>query len=342
MRHGCAFLGGARYPKTVLAEHPRDYGFQIFVDVDGFGKAYKLIEQVANMGVPFIIPNLIWQDGHQFKPEHIKLAHERSKILKPIIEAHKNIDWFINPCTENELNASKFEPFAEAVRSQLKNVQIVNSPNGGGKGHRSSKYLNEFHGTDPRLRGGDGHSWDGANIVDSDVTRIKNMNLVYSTIWNSQCNGNRKVFKDDKERGPKDFKDRAKRIYWPTPKQIDSWIYLYTHGKGATSLPRGWIFKSHADQHDVPPAGKDQKPVWVKLPKFRAIEIRARNGQLIDRAPYFGTFAGGGHRYYHTDWGFTLSEKAKRIQGDGLCDVFADGKKVGTINLAFRDGTFRE
>ena len=151
-------------------------------------------------------------------------------------------------------------------------------------------------------------------------------------IWNSQCNGRRNL---------EDKTPRKDRKYWPTPKQIDSWVYLTTHSKGATKIPKGWIFKSHSDQHTVPPSGRDQKPVWVKLPKFRVIEVKARNGAVIDRAPYFGTFAGGGHRYYHSDWGYALTEKAKRIQGDGLCDVFADGKKVGQINLAYRDGVYR-
>lgn len=341
MEFGWDALGAARYKNTAISEHPREFGFGAFLDVDGFGKTYDLFDKMGSLGVPFFHPQVMWQDNHQFKPEHVRVVEQRCRLLAPIANKYKDKPWYISPCCENELNAAQFEPFAQAVLRQIPFAIVINSPNGGGKGHRSSKYKNEFHGNDSRLRGGDGHSWDGTNIVDSDITRIKNMNLAYSMIWNSQCNGNRRIFKPGDKRGPKDYINRKDRIFWPTPKQIDSWIYLVTHSRGATKLPNNWIFKSHGDQHTMPPSGKDQKPVWVKLPKFKAIEVKARNGQLIDKAPYFGTFEGGGHRYYHSDWGFTLSEKARRIQGDGLCEVFADGKRVGHINLAFRDGSYR-
>jgi hypothetical protein len=329
--NGIDYLGAGRYKNTVIAEHPRDFGFGAFLEFDGFGKTYDLFDQMGRLGVPFFHPQVMWQDNHQFRPEHVKVVEQRCKLLAPIANRYKDKNWFISPCCENELNATQFEPFAQAVLRQIPFAIVVNSPNAN-KGHRSTKWLNEFHGNDPRLRAGDGHSWDGTNIVDSDVTRIKNINLLYSMIWNSQCNGRRNTA---------DKTPRAQRKFWPTPKQIDSWIYLYTHAKGTTSIPRGWIFKSHSDQHTVPPSGKDQKPCWVKLPRFKAIEVKALNGQLIDKAPYFGTFEGGGYRFYHSDWGFTLSEKAKRIQGHGLCNVFADGKKVGTVNLAFREGSYR-
>lgn len=339
--YGIDFLGAARYKKTVISEHPRDFGFGAFLDVDGFGATYDLFDQMASLGAPFLKPQMLWEDNHQFKTEHLKILEARCKKLALIVAKHPDKRWFISPCCENELNEKQFEPFAQIVLKHIPRATVVNSPNGNGKGHRSTKYQNEFHGDDPRARFGDGHSFDGDNITDSNIEALKAKGFLYLMIWNSQCNGNRKIFKPGDKRGPQDFVERAKRIYWPTPKQIDSWIYLITHNKGEVKLPKDWIFKSHSDQHSQPPAGKDQKPCWVKLPKFRAIEVKARNGQLIDKAPYFGTFEGGGHRYYHNDWGFILSEKAKRIQGDGLCDVFADGKKVGTINLAFRGGSFR-
>lgn len=341
MNYGMDFLGGARYQKTVLAEQPRSYGFGIFADVDGFGKAYKLIEQIAALKVPFIRIQLIWKDDHKFRPDDVKVAENRAKLLAPIIARNLGIKWYISPCCENELNPEQFEPFAQVVKKHCPWVEIVNSPNAG-RGHVSKKYINEYHHEKPR-GGRFAFSYDGANCVDSDIESDKRSyaNAEYFMLWNSQCNGNRKIFKPGDKRGKDDHKDRAKRIYWPTAKQIDSWIYTTTHSKGATACPKGGIFKSHGDQHTVPPSGKDQKPVWVKYPQWKAIEVRARNGQLIDRAPYFGKFDGGGHRYYHSDWGFTLAEKARRIQGDSVCDVFANGKRIGRINLAFRDGNYR-
>lgn len=336
MIFGCDFLGGARYAKTVLSEQPRAYGFGIFADVDGFGKAYKLIEQVAALKVPFIRVQLMWKDDHNFRPSDIPEVRNRAKQIHKIAQKYPSIKWYVSPICEHNLKESQWLDFAHAVRANCPNALVVNSPNNG-KGFVSKTFINEYHHEErPRKGGKCAFSFDGANIVDSNIEAVKAnyqaANAEYIMIWNSQCNGRRNL---------EDKTPRKDRKFWPTDKQIDSWIYTTTHSKGATKLPKDWIFKSHSDQHTVPPSGKDQKPVWVKLPKFRAIEVKARNGQLIDKANYFGTFTGGGHRYYHTDWGFSLSEKAKRIQGDGVCDVFADGKKVGTVNLAFRDGSYR-
>lgn len=328
MKYGIDFLGGARYQKTVLAEQPRAYGFGGFLEVDGFGAMYDLIKGLDAFGLPFIRAHVMWKDDHNFSQGDVKIVETRAKKLASLKLKTK---LYVSPCCENRLDAGKFEPFANAVRKHLPSAIIVNCPVKG-SGHRSNKYLNEFHGSDPRAKAGDGFSFDGENIVDSDVEKYKAKGFEYFMIWNSQCNGRRNL---------EDKTPRKDRKFWPTSKQIDSWVYLTTHSKGATKIPRDWIFKSHSDQHTVPPSGKDQKPVWVKLPKFKAIEVKARNGALIDKAPYFGTFAGGGHRYYHSDWGYALTDKAIRIQGDGLCDVFADGKKVGQITLAFRDGSYR-
>lgn len=340
MIYGCDFLGAARYKKTVLAEQPRSYGFGVFAEVDGFGSAYDLIKQLDNYGLPFFRIQLIWKDDHKFSNADVKIAEARAKKIAALKLRTK---LYISPCCENELNAAQFEPFAEVIRWHLPSATIVNSPNKG-KGHVSSKYLNEYHHEKPRsTQGRFAFSYDGANCVDSNIEEDKRLyaNAEYFMLWNSQCNGNRKIFKPTDKRGPLDFKDRAKRIYWPTPKQIDSWIWLTTHNRGATQCPKPGVFKSHSDQHKQPPEGKDQKPVWVKYLKWKAIEVKARNGQLIDKAPYFGTFEGGGHRYYHSQWGFDLAQKAIRIQGDAICNVFADGKKIGTINLAYRDGGYR-
>lgn len=345
MNFGIDFLGGARYQQTILAEHPRTYGFGCFAEVEGFGKAYDLIDKVASLDVPFIRIQLIWKDDHNFTDKDLLVAKKRCQILAPIINKYPKVKWYISPCCEHRFSKhEQFDKFARVLLDTLpaSKYYIVNSPDGAGL--KSNIYLNEFHGGIVKpTHTACAFSFDGGQCVDSDIETYKTnyANSEYFMLWNSQCNGNRKVFKPGDKRGPTDYVDRAKRIYWPTPKQIDSWVYLTTHNKGNTKIPKGWIFKSHSDQHTMPPSGKDQKPCWVKLPKFKAIEIRAQNGQLIDKAPYFGTFEGGGHRYYHSDWGYILAEKAFRIQGHCVCNVFADSKKVGQINLAFRDGSFR-
>lgn len=330
MNYGLDFLGAARYQKTVLQEQPRAWGFGVFAEVDGFGKAYKLIKQLDSYGLPFIRVQLMWKDDHNFKPSDVKEIENRSKKIASL---NLKTKLYISPCCEHNLNESQFEPFAQAVKRHLPTAIIVNSPNKG-KGHVSKKYLNEYHHEDkPRSGGRYAFSFDGSNCVDSDVTKYKAnyKDAEYFFFWNSQCNLRRNLT---------DKTPRKDRKYWPTDKQIDSWIWL-AKDKGNPKLPAKWLLKSHSDQHTVPPSGKDQKPVWIVPVKARAIVVKASNGQVIDEARYFGTFQGGGFRYYHSQWGFELAQKAIRIQGNPVCDVFVNDKKVGSINLAFREGGYR-
>lgn len=332
MIYGWDALGGARYQKTVLAEQPRSYGFGVFAEVDGFGKAYSLIDQVAKLGVPFIRVQMIWRDDHNFTSRDLPTLEQRCRALKAVTQKHPSVKFLISPCCEHNLNERQFQPFADVVQKHFGSVfQIVNSPNHN-KGHRSTKYQNEFHNSDSRARAGDGFSFDGANCVDSDVEKYKAKGFKYLMIWNSQCNGRRNL---------EDKTPRAQRKFWPTAKQIDSWIWLTTRSKGSVRMPAKWLLKSHSDQHTNPPSGKDQKPVFIVPVKASAIVLKARNGQVIDTARYFGSFQGGGFRYYCTQWGFELAQKAIRIQGDAICDLYVNNKKVGTVNPAFREGNYR-
>jgi hypothetical protein len=336
MQYGLDQLGAARYKKLVISDHPRLWSFGTFLEVDGFGKTYDVIEAIAKIGVPLIRVQMMWKDDHRFTSRDLPEIEKRAKLLAPIITRYPSVKWYVSPCCEHELSAVGFEPFAKAVLKHIPSADIVNSPNTG-KGHVSTKYVNEYHHEKPR-GGRIAFSFDGANCVDSNVEEYKRLyaKAEYFMFWNCQCNGLRKLPEPGEPRIP-----RKDRKHFPISKQIDSWIWLGTHEKGATKLPRGAIYKSHSDQHAMPPAGKDQKPVWILKEKYREIVLKASNGQVIDTAKYFGTFSGGGYRYYHTQWGFELAQKAIRIQGHSVCDVYANGRKIGTVDAAFRSGSYR-
>jgi hypothetical protein len=334
MNYGIDFLGSARYQKTVLAEQPRKFGFGVFAEVDGFGKAYDLIDKVAALGVPFIRVQLQWRDKHDFSSADLKVTENRCKLLLPIIKKHSGVKWYISPICEHNLDQRKFQPFADVVAKHLGGlVQIVNSPNFK-KGFVSKDYLNEYHHEEtPRGGGRYAFSFDGANVVDSDIEKYKRnySNAEYFMLWNSQCNGRRNLT---------DSTPRPQRKFFPVSKQIDSWVFL-TKDKGATQARKGDILKSHSDQHTQPASGKDQKPVYIIKEKVKEIVLKADNGQVIDTLRYYGTFSGGGHRYYATQWGFELAQKAIRIHGKPTCNYFINGKKAGVVNPAFREGSFR-
>jgi hypothetical protein len=347
MNYGIDFLGGARYQKTVLAEHPRKFGFGVFAEVDGFGKAYDLIDKVAALGVPFIRVQLQWRDKHDFSSADLKVTENRCKLLLPIIKKHPSVKWYISPICEHNLDQRQFQPFADVVAKYLGGlVQIVNSPNFK-KGFVSKEYLNEYHHEEkPRGGGRYAFSFDGANIVDSDIEKYKGnySNAEYFMLWNSQCNGRRNLT---------DSTPRQQRKFFPMPKQIDSWVHLVTNSKGATNYPSSFIGKSHSDQHKIPPEGKDQKRVEILPMNVQPdrLHLVAANGQKIatstKKAPYNEKVNGkvgkqiGWRYYFATEWGFELANRAKRLAGTAICTLLGDNKKLGTVNPAFRDGKYR-
>jgi len=334
MNYGIDYKAAGNYSKVILDEHPNEWGAGGFTKIDGFIDSIPTFEKLIKTGrLTFIRYDLSWNDNHKYGSEYKSIVKREALRIRKLLTYP--IKHYVNPVTEHELDERRWMEFAEIVNSALSglNYELVNVPNGN-KGFISSRYLNEFHGGTQKPRGARyAFSFDGTNCVDANVEQYKAnyCNAEYFMWWNCQCNGRMNV---------NDKTPRPRRKAYPTSNQIDSWIYL-KNDKGETKIPKDWIYKSHSDQHSAPPQGKDQKPVWVKLPKFKAIELRARNGQIISKAPYYGTYEGGGHRYYHSEWGYLIAEKCKRIQKDCLCEVWADGKKYGVINPAFRDGVYR-
>jgi hypothetical protein len=348
MNFGVDFLGGARYQRTCIDNQPRSFGFGVFAEVEGFGKAYDLIDKIASLGVPFIRAHLIWKDKHDFNASDLPACKARMAKLLPIIKKYPSVKWYVSPVCEHRLKEKEWLKFADIVASMAGGlVSLINSPENG-KGFVSREYINEYHHEKkPRAGGKFAFSFDGANAVDSDVESLKAayQGSEYFMLWNCQCNGRRTL--DDKT-------PRAARKFWPVPKQIDSWVFL-TRYRGDVRYPSRFIGKSHSDQHKVPPSDKDQKPVHISPMDIDPdrLYLKANNGQTIatstKKKPYNKKNPDGsigkqiGWRYYFdSDWGFELSQKAMRIHASPVCNFFGDNKKLGTVNPAYRAGVFRD
>lgn len=129
-----------------------------------------------------------------------------------------------------------------------------------------------------------------------------------------------------------DSRSRAERIkncYKPGAEYQDSIEYLISE-KGNTSVPKGWLIKSHAERHGfVDPKGDN----LLVISKIKTNEVvLKKQGKVIAKLPYYAAYDGGGYRYYYSSYGFKL--------GAGL-ELFLNGKKYGTINGGFRDGSYR-
>jgi len=352
MKFARDYLAGCKYRKEIRNEHPDQWGVGTFTKVmedDSYKKVVwdgmKLVEWAASDSrVPFIRLAFCWRDDHTFKPDLIKFVESEAKRFKPIIEANQNKKWYVSPVHEHRLNESQWLQFTNACKSILGDlVTYVNTPETR-KGFVSSNFLNEYHGADKTPRGGKcAFSNDGSNVVDSDIESLKSAykDSEYFMIWNCQDNGRKK--QDDETK-------RKDRKFYTTATQTNSFEYLATD-KGKTNFPKDCIGKSHGDQANYPPSGKDCKPVFLAYLKAKInssrIELKTRNGRTVATSTPRQSWDDelnhkqNGWRWYFMEWGFEIAEKAKRIQGDAVCDIISNSKKIGTWNPAFRDGHWR-
>lgn len=338
MQFGLDYLGGAKYPDLIMREHPAGWAAGFFWEVDGFGNASKIIEAVAaSKRAPIIRVHLLWRDDHKYSAADYPTIAKRARQLSQIIDRHQGILWCVSGACEHRLGALEARKIADVVAKNVPaGTVIVNVPLKGGADIQieGRTVINEHHGSEAQpAKGAHAFSFDGSNCVDANVTKLKERfsKAAYFMLWNCQMNGRMKA---------EDTTPRPQRKAWPTMNEIDSFIYL-SRDKGATKLSRGWLFKSHADRHQTPPEPRAGKPVVIGLDNEDTLRLVCDNGQVVGVAKNGGTFTGGGYRYYFTEFGYLMAEKAKRIQGSPIVRLMIGNREIGRINPAFREGAFR-
>lgn len=337
MRYGLDFLLGSNYGDLILKEFPDQWaaGFILNTTTAPTKKpnAWPVIEALLKTGrCPEIRLHAIWDDKHQYIEKRdlpvILREAKRAEALRGKFPGVKVLfSWF---CEHNE-NASTIKKVYNEVKKVMPTVTFVNCV---WKGAIVPGITNEVHGGHKPPPGPFLFSYDGKSCFDSDVEKDKKTyrSAGIFFFWFPQMNGRLKA--DDKT-------PRPQRKAWPTSREIDSAIYLSTPSGVGTKLPKGYLFKSHADRHLTPPEPRAGKPVLIAPVANAKIHLTTRSGQVVDSFKYAGSFTGGGYRYYAGDWGYLTAEKAKRIQGDNRCQLRVNGKVIAEVNPAFRSGGFR-
>jgi hypothetical protein len=342
---GLDHLGIAKYGKLAAAEHPDGWALGAFSNV--FGDALPAVKAVLDSGrCPRVRLHLYWSDNAGHKPDRDYLRRIEKEAIRVgrFLSAYVGkVDCRVSGFCEHPLKRADAEKVkAVVMRRMPAGVTYVNSFDANLGGQAIPGAVNEVHRKGGRPQNGRyDFSYDGVSATDSDVTSDKRTFGSAETFyfWIPQFNGRLKAG---------DTTPRPQRKAWPTSNHIDLCIYQSRDLSGAR-IPNGHILKAMSDQHKSPPEGKDCKPVYITDTKTkpRKIIFKARNGQVIATssgpASYNEKPSGKllGWRYYLPDWGHILAEKARRIQGDPLCEVFADGKRIGRAIPAGRAGTFR-
>lgn len=337
MIYGIDYLAGVKYQKVILDEHPAGWGAGFFART--FGPALKTVDALLATGrCPAVRIQMLWSDTHQFSDSDIPALKKIAKQYEVLAKKYKTVRIYLSPfCEHNLKNPDKYLDIVKAHAPSCIPVNTI------WKGSLSKRYINEVHGNKSAVpKGHYFYSYDGQNALDADVEndKVKYKDAGIFFWWSYQCNGKKK---ED------DTTPRPDRKAWLSNKQADALIYM-NRSREKVSIPKGWIWKSYADQQNTPASDKDCKPVLITPPnlKFKEIKLVCDNGQVIDRFGYYGPWKDHetekllGHRYYANLWGFELSDKAKKIQNESrVVDLICDNKKYGKINPAFRCGTYK-
>lgn len=323
---GLDCLAGAKYQDLIAREIPQGWNLgafsSLFGDVRPLVKKLLAKERIARSRI-----QLLWSDTHTFGVKQIDAAVAEAKKWR-VISKDFGARLAVSPWCEHRADRSLVTKLHEAIMNTLPDCVYVNCPID--QGAMLKGVMNEVHGDEAvPVMGNYSFSFDGSSCVDADVTEIKERLSTASMFfwWIPQFNLRRSV---------KDNTPRHERLVRPTAGLIRSVVYLATE-RGAVKLPPRWLLKSHAEDTG---SSRSNKPCFIVPLKTSRVTLKC-DGKVIAKCPYYGPFGDGRSRFYAQSYGYVISQKAREISGRPTVEVWADGRKWGVVNPAFRLGVYR-
>jgi len=332
---GRAYIGGAKYPKVVRRNKAP---FKALL-CDSFGSIDKLTDKLgADSHTQHIQWYGIWKDNHDFKKSDIPKMVANAKKLQSLAVKYPSKFFYYCPMLEDKQNESFKLDVMQKCKAVAPNVQLVNNPLKGGAYLKG--FINEIHHDDHNgipegvfffsVDGRAGGEYKNGSVDmphQKYVEKYKNAFVFME--WILQDNG---------KRNTKDETKRPFRKAWVTPDLDDSVSYLMKEISG-TSVKKGDLYGSHSEQYTDGGGGTQNKPFYITESKrYKKLELKTLNNVTLETITHSEKYNhGSGYLYRFKDWGFKLGEKAKKLSGSSLCNIFADGKKIATIDPGFRE-----
>jgi hypothetical protein len=306
-------LAGVKYPDEI-AKLPKRYGTGYFFEE--FGNAKSQIAKDLKSGRSFIRVQGLWSASHKYNDEKkaIQIAKELNKLGK----------LYYSPYCEAKEPAAKMLALFKKIEKVAPNLILVNSPISGGQW--VDGYINEIHHNDKPSgmpKGQYIYSFDGLHQPDCDVEIYKKRHLndpkcIAFGIWALQHNA--KI-------NAKDKTPAKLRKCKPTVDLNNSLIFQIENAKAKVSLPKGWLYKSHSEQHhNVDP--RANKPVILTPKGKRFKQVTLDKHKLRESGSHDGRQV-----WRFSQWGY----KTGRV-----LEIKADGKLIGTVDGGFRQNEYRE
>jgi hypothetical protein len=333
---GMDYLGcgnSKAYRDVILKHHPMGFAAGFFDEE--FGDCTEAVVALLKTNkCPIIRIQLLWGGkSHTYGDKDIPKIISKSKKWQKIQEQFPNKKvWISFGCEHKLQNPDKYH---KIVMQHAPSCGIINSPLKSGA--LTNPVWNEFHGTEKTPRKSKSpilFSFDGTSAVDSDVTTYKKNygNSEVFFMWIPQFNQHKSMKEEDGK----------KRDCVPTGWQIESTAYL-ANARGTTKPPADSIYKSHADQHNAKPEPRAGKPVLIIANKGETITCKAGSQVIATfrRGVVFKENRPGRPKRFiyriESDYGYKLAQKAIKLTGSPIVALSCGG----TLNLGFRDGTYR-
>lgn len=303
--YGQDYLGGAKFQSAILQNHDFSQGAGMFATT--FGDSLPLARALADRGVPFLRIQLGWKDDHNFRESDFKELANQARRFCPLASKTK---LYLSGACEHNLNAQLANKLAAQILAACPQAIYVNTP---WKGAVLPQYINETHNKGGPKSKRSSYSSDGSPSEDIDIEGQKRKGFTeFFMFWTPRYNGRW----EDNDPTP-----RPQRRGFADGKMIKSMLVL-AKPKGATSLPKNWIYKSHSE-NKASGDPRAEKPVIIGPAKDKVIKLGNVDCKL------YGAFDAGRNRWYCPKWGYEIGQSPVKLG------------KYGTVNPSFRDGVYR-
>ena len=313
-------LGGVKYPE-VNKRLPKKNGTGYFYEEFGLLPKSQIEEDLART---FLRIQGLWDKGHNFTDTHRAKAIKIAAVLNKIAGG-KGGRMFYSPFCEHRKDAVYMSKLLGEIRAKFPALEPVNSPISGGQW--VDGFVNEIHHNDKPAgmpKGKFIYSMDGLHQLDCDIEKhkkfIENPNCIAFGCWALQdnCKPNSK---------PESNKPPKLRKCKPTVDLHTAMLFQVENRKQKVSLPKGWLYKAYAEQHqDIDP--RANKPV-ILTPKGKRFNQVTLAGIKLTKS---GS-TDGRQVWRCNQWGYKIGRKV---------DIKADGKLIGTVDAAWRENEYRE
>jgi len=328
MIYGLDTLAIARYP-GLLNEWPKGFALGVFWDT--FGPAKSVIDTYCkrNLG-PLVRVQGQWSDGHSFGSSNFAKAIQIGSAISDFKKRYPHIRFQYSPFCEDKLKASVKLPLFRELSNRFPNLELVNSSIRGGE--FVPGVINEIHHNDrpsgnsggpenfsyDGLAGSKTNSKAGNGCLDSKIPNWKAEYVHVEVFWFWVLQFNMKW-------GVKDETKRPNRRCKPTGKLLKSIAY-YAGNKSNVKLDKGFLYKSHSEQHgDVDP--RASKPVFLG-PRGKRIKKVSVGG-----VAFIAAGSTDGRQVFRCNkYGYEISRFAQ---------VKVDGKLVGTVDCGYRENEWK-